>query len=363
MFHSTVIPPFVLYSIVPPKQEQGNTEPFLSRPVPGIASAKLMHDFGVSQQHTIVIDLPLSLDQSNLKHNKPVIAYDHTGKTRFGVFPRYSPEVPEWLETEACCIIHTVNSWDEIKGNASNVHMLVCRMNNVSQLYHMGNIEAPVIPNQPEPECRLYYYQFQLEPGSPKIAQQWALSAIPFEFPHVPKGHSMSAAQFVYGCSMRHGNFAGLVVESIKMDCLVKINVQSLLKRAAQNPPTAVSGCVDSRSISQILSSNPIEDDPIQVFSLPDGWYAQECAFVPRAGGISEDDGWLITYVFDESQLDEQGIAPENARSQLWIIDAKGMKDIVARVFLPQRVPYGMHGCWFSEDEILNQLEIQQFRG
>ena len=31
------------------------------------------------------------------------------------------------------------------------------------------------------------------------------------------------------------------------------------------------------------------------------------------------------------------------------------MTDIVARIRLPQRVPYGLHGSWFSEEEVLGQ--------
>jgi carotenoid cleavage dioxygenase-like enzyme len=42
----------------------------------------------------------------------------------------------------------------------------------------------------------------------------------------------------------------------------------------------------------------PVGDDAaMQVFALPDGWYAQECRFVPRQGeGLAEDDGFLLTY-------------------------------------------------------------------
>jgi hypothetical protein len=38
------------------------------------------------------------------------------------------------------------------------------------------------------------------------------------------------------------------------------------------------------------------------------------------------------------------------------------MKTVVARVKLPQRVPYGLHGNWFSEEEILNQRPVERIR-
>ena len=320
----------------------------------------MIHDFGVSRKHTIMVDMPLALDPTNITRNKPAIQYDPHSCTRFGVFPRYCPAQIQWYGTDPCCIFHTVNSWDESVPWGTRVHMLVCRMNSVSPLYHMGDLDAPAEATHPNPECQLYYYQFPAD-GSNNISEQWALSAIPFEFPHVPRHLEMTAARFVYGCSMSEGNFAMKQKSSVKIDCLVKIDIHRLLKVAESQPPTQINGCVDQRSISKILAMNNV-DDPIQVFALPYGWYAQECSFVPRKDGTSEDDGWLVTYVFDEAQLDANGNAPTTSRSELWIIDARNMRDIVARVLLPQRVPYGMHGDWFSEEQILNQREVAEFR-
>ncbi|KAB8237012.1 carotenoid oxygenase family protein [Aspergillus alliaceus] len=359
LFHSTFIFPFVHYSIVPPGRA-GKHVSYLNQPVPGYTSGKLIHDFGVSRKHTIMLDLPISLDPVNMTRNKPIIEYNPQGHTRFGVFPRYCPAQITWYETDPCCIIHTVNSWDESVSCGTRVHMLVCRMNSAAHLYHMGNLDAPPEAIALSPECRLYYYQFPAH-GSANITEQWALSAIPFEFPHIPQHLEMTAARFVYGCSMREGNFARTHKSSVKIDCIVKIDVQRLLQQAECQPKTQVTGCVDHRSIKEIIATGS-EDDPIQVFALPHGWYAQECSFVPREGGTVEDDGWLVTYVFDESQLDANGNAPTTSRSELWVIDARTMRDIVARVLLPQRVPYGMHGNWFSEEQVLNQREIEEFR-
>ena len=160
---------------------------------------------------------------------------------------------------------------------------------------------------------------------------------------------------------MRDGNFAASSISSTNIDCLVKVDVKRLMASGLANPPSQVNGVVDKRSVKEILAADD-ENSPIRIFALPDGWYAQECSFVPRKHGISEDDGWLVTYVFDESQLDDKAEAPSNSKSELWVIDAKEMKDVVARIVLPQRVPYGMHGNWFSEEQILNQRGFRGFR-
>ncbi|MCJ1382419.1 hypothetical protein MMC17_005532 [Xylographa soralifera] len=378
-FHSTFAPPYIHYSIVPATQNRSSKVPsldpvrLLTAPVAGIFSAKMMHDFGVSRRYTVIMDLPLSLDPLNLVKNRPVVSYDPTARSRFGVFPRYQPDNVRWFETNPCCIFHTANSWESTEPNsksgnqATTVNMLACRLTSASLVFSAGDIAAPIpcaeipIENQETDQCRLYYYQFPLDTDTASIRHQWALSAVPFEFPSLRESESMAAAKFIYGCSVSDSSFGAALGRAVKIDSLVKMNVEELISRGLRNPPVQIKGCVDVRSVTEILSSEE-KDDPIRIFKMPPGWYAQESRFVPREAGTSEDDGWLVSYVFDESQLDSNEECGPSARSELWIIDAKNMTDVVAKIQLPQRVPYGLHGSWFSEDEIRNQRPVESFR-
>lgn len=388
LFHNTFLPPYVHYSIIPATFRRAQKRTFSQLPslvstaVSGIRSAKMMHDFGVSRHYTIVLDLPLSLDPLNLVKNLPVVSYDPIGRSRFGVFPRYHPDQVHWFETSPCCIFHTANSWDSVitgstdgSSDTAVINMLVCRLTSATIIFSAGDIAAPIPVgsvshlDQEEEQCRLYFYQFYvpLQSGNHDslnekiIKHQWALSAISFEFPSLRDSLSMSAAKYIYGCSVSKASFSTALGRAAKIDSLVKIDVEILIKRGVSNPPTQVSGCVDMRSISEILESTD-PSDPIKAFRLPEGWYAQEPRFVPRQNGISEDDGWLLSYVFDESQLDPSGNCKPGAKSELWIIDAKNMKEVVARVHLPQRVPYGLHGNWFSEEQVQNQRPFTRMR-
>ncbi|RLN12190.1 hypothetical protein C2845_PM09G03800 [Panicum miliaceum] len=57
-----------------------------------------------------------------------------------------------------------------------------------------------------------------------------------------------------------------------------------------------------------------------------------------KGNGIDEDDGWVVTYVHDEG----------TNISQVYIIGAKRFsEEPVAKITLPQRVPYGFHGNFF----------------
>ena len=77
-----------------------------------------------------------------------------------------------------------------------------------------------------------------------------------------------------------------------------------------------------------------------QIHQLGESRYCGEPVFAPRPGGIGEDDGWLLIFVHDEG----------TNQSELLILDAQNLEAApVARVLIPQRVPYGFHGAWVSQ--------------
>lgn len=69
------------------------------------------------------------------------------------------------------------------------------------------------------------------------------------------------------------------------------------------------------------------------------GRAAGEAVFVARAGATAEDDGYLLAFVHDL-----------NGRStELVVMDARDFTGYLARIRLPQRVPFGFHGDWVSD--------------
>ncbi|KAK3690997.1 hypothetical protein LTR37_018899 [Vermiconidia calcicola] len=422
MFHSSFAPPYVQYSIVPqtPPAAQTSTagkpgDKVLNVAVPGIHGAKMMHDFGVSLKYTVIMDLPLTLDPVNQVKGLPPVVYDSSKPSRFGVFPRRHPDQIKWFETDGACIFHTANTWDDADsmGSTTAVNMLACRLTSASLVFASGNLAPPApkpkktavkakrrtsflryerepedtiferspllespsqekeefessddIDEMDEEQCRLYYYHFDLRTGS--INHQWALSAVPLEFPSVRTEMDMQDARFVYGCSTTTTSFGSALGKATKIDALVKVDTTTLISRGTARPPRSVTGMVDSRTIAQVLASED-PNDPIKVFRMPEGWYAQEPRFVPTVLSSSEDDGYLLFYAFDEAQLNHEGdvpsdSSPSRARSELWIINALNMRDVIARVRLPQRVPYGLHGTWFTAEQIEEQRPCDSIR-
>lgn len=64
----------------------------MSVPVSGVACPKMIHDFGVSRHHIIIMDMPLFLNPLSMVKGKPVLFHDGTEKARFGIFLRYYAE-------------------------------------------------------------------------------------------------------------------------------------------------------------------------------------------------------------------------------------------------------------------------------
>lgn len=457
LYHATFMKPYIHYSVLPeknhasPKMERVLQQmSMLNAPVPGISGAKMMHDFGVSLSHTVIMDLPLTLDPLNLAKNRPVLCYNGKKPSRFGVFPRREPDAVRWFETKSCCIFHTANTWDEVnaRSQVTAVNLLACRLTSAALVFSAANIniprticghvadppksisffdsydhdevllkggfleprrpygeseafeyaaniessaeeKAPLLPQDgvhqaayasivnPEApaceleteQCRLYYYKFGLTSPSNRILRQHALSILPFEFPSLNPLLSMQEARYIYGCSTSTlTSFGTALGKAAKIDVLLKVDALALIERGEQNPPKQITGAIDSRTLPEVLSS-PDLADPIKAFVMPYKWFAQEPRFVPRQNAVSEDDGFLLFYAFDEAQLDAHGEAPRDAVSELWIVDAKrmgspgvNMDAVLARVQLPQRVPYGLHGTWFSEEEIKGQRAVERFR-
>lgn len=90
------------------------------------------------------------------------------------------------------------------------------------------------------------------------------------------------------------------------------------------------------------INKYDFDKNSCQVHHFGEGRFGGEAVFVPRSDDSAEDEGWLVTFVHDENQN----------QSELVIVDAQNItSEPVARVIIPQRVPYGFHGTWVSQEQ------------
>jgi carotenoid cleavage dioxygenase-like enzyme len=83
-----------------------------------------------------------------------------------------------------------------------------------------------------------------------------------------------------------------------------------------------------------------LERGGTEVHRFPTGGDVGEGVFVPSADSDAEDDGWILSYVFDA----------ERGATDLVVLAAQDLSGgPVARVHLPVRVPVGFHGNWVAD--------------
>ena len=77
---------------------------------------------------------------------------------------------------------------------------------------------------------------------------------------------------------------------------------------------------------------------------LGPGRYGSEAPFAPRIGGTAEDDGYLLSFVTDET----------TGTSECVLLDAARIQDgPVCRIALPHKICSGTHACWADRAQLV----------
>ncbi|KAF5753948.1 putative 9-cis-epoxycarotenoid dioxygenase [Helianthus annuus] len=85
--------------------------------------------------------------------------------------------------------------------------------------------------------------------------------------------------------------------------------------------------------------SNKQRTHDVKYHWLPKNNFCTGLVFVAKPESTEEDDGWIVTFAHDE----------ENDTSYVLVVDAKNFgEEPIAKIKLPQRVPYGFHGSFFT---------------
>ncbi|AFZ19522.1 carotenoid oxygenase family protein [Allocoleopsis franciscana] len=286
--YSPAAPPYLHYGIVSASGELLRTVP-IDLPI-GV----MMHDFAITEHYTIFMDLPLTFSPQRMQRGEPVLMFEPERPSRFGIVPRYGDNHNiRWFESPACYVFHTLNAYEE----GDEVVLVACRMSRTSVL-----VSEPTPGETDGDQARLYRWRFNLNTGT---VQEEALDERPSDFPRVNEQY--------LGRATRYGYTARLAPDPIPLfDGLIKYD---------------------------------LSNGSSQTHEFGAGRYGGEAVFVPRSGATAEDDGWLVTFVYDTGE----------ETSELVVVNAQDVSaEPVARVLMPQRVPYGFHGAWVSQEQLIN---------
>ncbi|AKU92385.1 carotenoid oxygenase family protein [Vulgatibacter incomptus] len=93
------------------------------------------------------------------------------------------------------------------------------------------------------------------------------------------------------------------------------------------------------RDLYDQLARLDVESGEARRVELPAGHYPSEPIFVHKAGSAAEDDGWILTLVYDARAH----------QSHLAILDSKRLDDgPIARAYFDHHVPFTFHGGWLG---------------
>jgi len=300
----------VKYSIVNEKGELVKTVAI------DIPTPVMMHDFCITSEHensvSVFLDLPLEFSPKNMIKDY-AYRFNRDRPSRIGVLPRYgnSSDV-QWFDFLPGYIFHTINAFHVVINGKKELFVMGCRSNDMDlKEVSIGKDGTVAKPSLPVPYC------YRINPET-KEKSEYPLSDVECEFPSIHPSVLGKPFRYLYAAT-----FASEFHKGPMFNGVVKFDASNFL---------------ESGSFKQI---GRIE--------FGTNRYGGECVFVPRKNGIQEDDGYLLTFVFDE----------HSQKSEFVVYDSKTMNPKpLLQVRLPQRVPYGFHGIWVDENQIQKQKEL-----
>jgi carotenoid cleavage dioxygenase len=249
-----------------------------------VGGPTMMHDFNITQNYVVFMDLPAVFNMELAMSGEMPIRWDDNYPARLGVMPRNGTDAQvKWYDINPCYVFHPMNSYEE----GDTIVLDVARFS------HMWRESAMDFP---APE--LWRWTIDTNTGQVREEQVDDRSA---EFPRV--------ADSVIGLKHRYGYMMAMSLD------------------ASPDDPMNSSGA--------ILKYDRQTDERTEI-ELGRGRMGGEPVFVPSANPKDEDDGYLMTFVYDA----------QSDTSQFVIMDAATMDNTpVASIDLP-RIPNGFHGSW-----------------
>jgi carotenoid cleavage dioxygenase len=288
-FDYTRTAPFMSYGVAGPDRRVKHWTPI---ELPG---PRLPHDMAITRNYSILHDLPLFYDMDAFRSGRHKLKFYPEIPARFGVIPRYGKgsEI-RWFEAEPCFIYHVVNAWEE----GDEVVMTGCRY--VTPRKYNGEPDAERFAKMIAAlmmDAILYQWRFNLRTGAVKEAPiEDTLNA---EFPTINSASQGSPSRFCYSLMMSRWP-AGVP----RFTGLAKFDLATGAYAAYSEGP--------------------------------DCWYS-EAPFAPRDNAAAEDDGYLVSFVWNAAER----------RSEIQVFDARRLgAGPIARVVMPVRVPNGFHATW-----------------
>jgi len=276
-------PPFLRYHVVDASGQLTTTEHV------EIPRATMIHDFGVTATRAVFLDQPVVFDLALASQGRAMpFRWLPDAGSRVGVLARGGRGADvRWISMDPSYVFHVVNAFDD--GDRTVVD--VVRYDSV--------FDTP--PGEALTRSSPSLHRWTVDPAANRVFEE-RLDDTPVEFPRIDP--SVAGRPHRYAYTVRQGDdptrpsYVGLVKYDLARDEAVRY-------------------------------------DP------GEGRMPGEPVFVRAADGAGEDEGWVLSVVYDAAR----------DASDLVILDATSFSGPpVATVHLPARVPFGFHGSWVPSD-------------
>jgi carotenoid cleavage dioxygenase len=242
-----------------------------------------VHDMSITERFAVIYDLPVVFDMDMVLSGATFpYRWEPDYRARIGLLGRDGgAEGVSWFDVEPCYVFHPMNAYDD----GDRVVLDVVRHPRSFDTHRLGPDEGPPTLDR---------WTVDLVAG--KVIEE-RIDDLGQEFPRVDER--------VVGRRHRYG-YVGAFLED--QDALVK---HDLDRRTREVRP------------------------------LRSGGGASEAVFVPAGEDAAEDDGWVLSLVYDA----------DRDTSDLLVLNATDFTgEPQAVVHLPQRVPFGFHGNWVPDN-------------
>jgi len=281
-FGYSAMPPFVTYSVVDPSGRIVHTAPIT------IPKGVMMHDCAITEHYTVFLDMPLTFDIMRAMKGGKVLAWEPENGTRIGVVPRKGGDGDaKWFDVATGFVFHTANAWEE----GDEVVLVASRSETTDVIGAADNGDGA---NAEVTTGKLHEWRLNLKTGA---VRERVLSRLHSDFTRINDTYAGYRSRYVYSA-----HFAP-----------------------------------DRVSLFDALLKYDHDTGTTRVHAFGPGRFGGEGVFAPAVGGKAEDDGYVISFVWDEN----------SQSSECVVIDARDFEaPPVARIRIPCRVPYGFHAGW-----------------
>ena len=257
-----------------------------------IQGPSMVHDFAITERNVVFFDLPVVFDLELVGKQPFPFEWRPDYGARVGVMPRDGGNTDvKWLDVELCYVYHPLNAYDTEDGRVA-VDVVRHQTMFADDRYGPGD----ALPT-------LDRWTIDASNGGKVIEER--LDDHPQELPRVDERLVGRPYRYGYAPSFSLGDGGG-------------VQFGGLLKH-------------------DLHAGTTVE----RTFGA--GQSAGEAVFVPGSPDAGEDEGFVLSLVHDT----------DRDASDLVILDATDFTGPeVARVHLPQRVPYGFHGWWAADDTL-----------